>query len=900
MPIPVHFEKKSIKHYDDTFEVLEIIKAISESLEAKSNIDAAVKPVAKETEDNILSKLKKLLSLATGKLPGTDSSVIPDLEIFLDSGPYKLFMLYMHYLTKLINATRANAAQKASNDGISDRFILIREILLRTVALSLSTKPDDIDHGEKTIKFIVAFINAINKKGILLHTSILNNGKISVMGIGLMTNHNPWIDLVSKMTQAIKQMHLPKIYISSVLTELTRLQSDIIRYILILANPDNIKDGDLTEGFIFTTLAQFEEKYAPMDNDSNELSALQTTNILQLNDSCFATEKTETQTVILTTLDKKKHPETKKIDSLYALLHKTNLLFTAAGQVEFLINAGGWILILCNILNLVNLGKLVERHCKSVRDYLDKAISPDDFFKNKKHPAYIQLMGTRRISTEVFPSLSIVAQAELLESSAVKQLVFDNILDNLRQLNSTQNAIRFLGDKDYPLINENHLNFPVLIPSQSQLLTSSSSSSTCRHNSSSSTSSSASSAFDTGKMLIEMGGQSQSTSRANDLKNSENGSEKKLTLYDYKESVRTRRLTENKKMINCLLATPDGMLICGLTDTNIAEAILNSYLPIVSEKYLQVWNIINNTCKELINLRGANCKINALGLLQNGHVLITSFLGNVVLGIRTLYIWNRSGEEERIDVKISISNLMAVFSDGAVLLATGAIAKIELWNLKFDRPSTAFDDSEALEALEVVSKDFFAGSRGNKIWIWDKNHTKCLRILKGHTETIKTLKKISDNLLASGSKDKTIKIWDVSSGNIIQTLTGHTDSISSLTLLTEKYLASGSCDGTIRIWDYRQGTCVQTISQHKGEVSALTTLDGKLISGGYDGCIYIHTFAELKLETQQQETQKNTATRSSSSQSSSSSSTIAPGTTTLIKDEDATGSQVVLKNPGSR
>ena len=77
----------------------------------------------------------------------------------------------------------------------------------------------------------------------------------------------------------------------------------------------------------------------------------------------------------------------------------------------------------------------------------------------------------------------------------------------------------------------------------------------------------------------------------------------------------------------------------------------------------------------------------------------------------------------------------------------------------------------------------------------------CVQTLKGHSDIIYTLNKLSNGCLVSGSKDTTIKLWNPkNSYQCVQTLQGHEGSIHNVIELSNELLASGSGDKTIKLW----------------------------------------------------------------------------------------------------
>ncbi len=111
--------------------------------------------------------------------------------------------------------------------------------------------------------------------------------------------------------------------------------------------------------------------------------------------------------------------------------------------------------------------------------------------------------------------------------------------------------------------------------------------------------------------------------------------------------------------------------------------------------------------------------------------------------------------------------------------------------------------------------------------------------MTGHTGSVATLLKLTNQFLASGSYDNSIKIWNIETGQLIRTLQGHSDYVVSLSLIEASgFLASASWDETIKIWNYDTGECIITITGHTNKVVALVLIQNNiLVSGSYDGTI---------------------------------------------------------------
>ncbi|TFK66196.1 WD40 repeat-like protein [Pluteus cervinus] len=119
------------------------------------------------------------------------------------------------------------------------------------------------------------------------------------------------------------------------------------------------------------------------------------------------------------------------------------------------------------------------------------------------------------------------------------------------------------------------------------------------------------------------------------------------------------------------------------------------------------------------------------------------------------------------------------------------------------------------------------------------------RILKGHTQWIRSVAYSSDNrYVVSGSNDKTVRIWDVETGQQKGTeLTGHTHYVTSVAFSSDsRYVVSGSQDNTVRIWDVETGK--QKGTEFKGHTkwveSVAFSSDSKyVVSGSLDNTVRI-------------------------------------------------------------
>jgi WD40 repeat protein len=105
-----------------------------------------------------------------------------------------------------------------------------------------------------------------------------------------------------------------------------------------------------------------------------------------------------------------------------------------------------------------------------------------------------------------------------------------------------------------------------------------------------------------------------------------------------------------------------------------------------------------------------------------------------------------------------------------------------------------------------------SGSADNTIRVWDYKSGDCLRILEGHTGTVRTIHVNSREFYAiSVSHDHTIRQWNLATGECLRIIRGHRGAVLSLAVTADgRYAVSGSADTTMRLWDMRNGRCLRT------------------------------------------------------------------------------------------
>ena len=78
---------------------------------------------------------------------------------------------------------------------------------------------------------------------------------------------------------------------------------------------------------------------------------------------------------------------------------------------------------------------------------------------------------------------------------------------------------------------------------------------------------------------------------------------------------------------------------------------------------------------------------------------------------------------------------------------------------------------------------------------------KSIRTLTEHTNAVKSLVVLPNNMFASASDDSSIRIWDQTVFKCVHILNDHKESVSSLVAFQNEKLISISDDKTMIVWD---------------------------------------------------------------------------------------------------
>lgn len=101
------------------------------------------------------------------------------------------------------------------------------------------------------------------------------------------------------------------------------------------------------------------------------------------------------------------------------------------------------------------------------------------------------------------------------------------------------------------------------------------------------------------------------------------------------------------------------------------------------------------------------------------------------------------------------------------------------------------------------------------------------------TSTLKIRLRADGRFAVTGSDDGPVRLWDLRTGECVRMLKGHSQSISSADLTPDgRFAVSSASDGAVRYWDLTDGTCLRTFTPRgpQGRISpqhVRITADGR-------------------------------------------------------------------------
>lgn len=288
-----------------------------------------------------------------------------------------------------------------------------------------------------------------------------------------------------------------------------------------------------------------------------------------------------------------------------------------------------------------------------------------------------------------------------------------------------------------------------------------------------------------------------------------------------------------------------------------------------SIKFLR-WRTVTMELQTNPALRIRTPRVKAIAKAENyPEVLICLFTGEIQMYNRNSLTLTRSAKVSNVPVRTGV----LVPSRDWILLGTddGTILVLDIGNLSIINTVQAHDDFVRKIVLDEHPRRFITVSDDNtaKLWSYEKNitmihkykahhfvmdacfcpddhglfvtvsldckaylysieHTKPLKVFKGHTRGVNCVSFISNSCFVTGSDDCSIIAWDYKRGVQVTKLAAHSKNVNFVKRIRGGF-ASCSDDGTAKLWDETFNRT--TILSVAGRAWALEVLDDRVFIG---------------------------------------------------------------------
>ncbi len=128
-----------------------------------------------------------------------------------------------------------------------------------------------------------------------------------------------------------------------------------------------------------------------------------------------------------------------------------------------------------------------------------------------------------------------------------------------------------------------------------------------------------------------------------------------------------------------------------------------------------------------------------------------------------------------------------------------------------------------------------SGSDDQTVRIWDVETGQCLKVLRGHTNWVRSVAfSPAGDLLASSSDDHTIRLWEVATGACRKILKEHQEWVWTAIFSPDGHLlASCGSDAMVMLWDVHSGECIDKLKGHTDWVRSIAfSSTGTLLASG--------------------------------------------------------------------
>lgn len=248
------------------------------------------------------------------------------------------------------------------------------------------------------------------------------------------------------------------------------------------------------------------------------------------------------------------------------------------------------------------------------------------------------------------------------------------------------------------------------------------------------------------------------------------GGDGRVVLWDLIAGQRLQALPGHQGPVHAVCLSPDGrMALSGGEDGTV-----------------RLWDVAAGACLQV--LTGHSKRVYAVALSADGQLALSSSRD------ATLRLWDLAG-----------GHLIRTLDDPAAVRRAKRVSE----PLQLVMGKTYALDEMALRdvvaravCLSVDGTLALSGGYDDVLRLWEVETGRCLRIFKGHRNTVNAVCLSSDGRYAlSGSDDATVRLWEVATGRCLRTFEGHTRAVHAVHLSADGRTAlSAGLDAIIRVW----------------------------------------------------------------------------------------------------
>ena len=183
----------------------------------------------------------------------------------------------------------------------------------------------------------------------------------------------------------------------------------------------------------------------------------------------------------------------------------------------------------------------------------------------------------------------------------------------------------------------------------------------------------------------------------------------------------------------------------------------------------------------------------------------------------SLVVWNMDSQKELGRLVGHDQLISAVAARGNLAVSTQDDGPPRLWNLETMQCTATLPDMPTVWSAHCMEGRVLLGDSGLiKLWDIAASSPVALPDLNlGHDGAVFSISRVSASTVLSGSRDDTVRLWDLRTGKCVRTMKGHTNSVLSVDMDGHcRTAVSGSEDTTVRLWDLGTGRCSATFEGH--------------------------------------------------------------------------------------